>query len=114
MMKPWRWFARSFIERPVSEWLSLLRAGGVPAGRINNIEESLTDENIQERGMIVSLEHPELGMIRSIATPVQLRDSPLVYRRYPPRIGEHTREILDELQYSDAAVERLYREGIVA
>ena len=101
-------------QRPVSVWLPLLRAGGVPAGRINNIEEALTDENVQARGMVITLDHPELGELRSIATPVQLRETPLVYRRHPPRLGEHTREILAQLDHTEADIERLLTEGVVA
>ena len=101
-------------QRPVSEWLPLLRAGGVPAGRINNIEEALTDENVQARGMIVTLEHPELGELRSIATPVQLRETPLVYHRHPPRLGEHTREVLAQLDHTEAEIDRLLMESTIA
>lgn len=102
------------IRRPVSEWLPLLRAGGVPAGRINNIEEALNDENVKARDMIISLEHPELGEINSIATPVQLQETPLVYHRHPPGLGENTREILTELEHSISDIEQLFVEGVVA
>ena len=101
-------------QRPVAEWLPLLRSAGVPAGRINNIEEALSDANVQARGMIVSLAHPTLGVLRSIATPVQMQETPLVYRRHPPRLGEHTHEILGELGHSSENIAQLAADAIIA
>jgi len=99
---------------PVEEWLIQLRASGVPAGRINTIDQALSDEHLVERGLIVELEHPLLGAIKSIATPIHMSETPLVYRRPPPRLGEHTREVLTELQYDAEFIQQLYDQGILA
>ncbi|MCB9457067.1 MAG: CoA transferase [Anaerolineaceae bacterium] len=99
--------------RPAGEWLSELRASGVPAGRINTIDQALSDEHLIERGMIVQLEHPMLGMVKSIATPIHLSDTPLVYRMPPPRLGEHTADVLHELHYDTAQIQRLKDQGVV-
>jgi crotonobetainyl-CoA:carnitine CoA-transferase CaiB-like acyl-CoA transferase len=48
--------------------------------------------------MIVELEHPAIGPIRSLAFPVHFEHSGPTYRRYPPRLGEHNDEILEELK----------------
>ncbi len=101
-------------QKPVAEWLPLLRANGVPAGRINNIEEAFQDENVQARDMVVSLDHPKLGAIQSIATPVKLQETPLTYDRHPPELGEHTHEILAELNVHSTSIEQLVEDGIVA
>ena len=59
--------------------------------------EALGDPHVIERGMIIELEHPALGLVKSLATPVHLADTPLVYRRHPPRLGEHSDEVAAEL-----------------
>ena len=89
------------------EWLAQLRAAGVPCGRINTVAEALDDPHISERGFIVELEHPALGLIKSLATPIHLADTPLVYRRHPPRLGEHSDEVAAELGYSPAEIAQL-------
>ena len=101
-------------QRPCDEWLDELRAAGVPCGRINTTAEALGDPHVIERGMIIELEHPALGIVKSLATPVHLSDTPLVYRRHPPRLGEHSDEVALELGYSRADVAALRAEGVLA
>jgi len=95
-------------------WLEELRAAGVPCGRINTVAEALGDPHVIERGFIVELEHPALGLIKSLATPIHLADSPLVYRRHPPRLGEHSDEVAAELGYSPAEIAQLRAQGVLA
>lgn len=99
--------------KSVEEWLNLLRNVGVPAGRINTIDQALEEDHLHERGMIIELEHPALGMIKSIATPVHMSDTPLVYRHHPPGLGEHTGMILSELGYSSDDIAHLEEHNII-
>ncbi|MBK9123506.1 MAG: CoA transferase [Chloroflexi bacterium] len=96
------------------QWLEELRAVGVPVGRINTVAQALGDPHLLERGMIVQLEHPALGIVKSIATPVHLSDTPLAYYRHPPRLGEHTDEVLREIGLDEAALARLHQHGVIA
>jgi crotonobetainyl-CoA:carnitine CoA-transferase CaiB-like acyl-CoA transferase len=99
--------------KTVEEWLEILRKAGVPAGRINTIDQALGDEHLHERGIIVELEHPMLGMVKSIATPVHLSETPLNYRYHPPQLGEHTEHVLDELGYSSADITALRKQDVI-
>ena len=56
-------------------------------------DETLTDEHVRARRMIVELEHPLIGVVRSIAVPMRFESNGPTYRRYPPRLGEHNDEI---------------------
>ena len=67
---------------------------------INFPDETLTDEHLIERGMIVELEHPLLGVIKTIGSPINMSGGGPSYRRYPPRLGEHNEEIALELANS--------------
>lgn len=79
--------------RPAAEWVEEFVAAGIPAGPINFPDETLTDEHVLARKMIVELEHPLIGVVRSIAAPMRFASNGPTYRRYPPRLGEHNAEI---------------------
>jgi formyl-CoA transferase len=81
------------MRRDAAEWIEELVAAGIPAGPINFPDETLTDQHIIARGMIVELEHPLIGVVRSIATPIHFGANGPTYRRYPPRLGEHNAEV---------------------
>jgi crotonobetainyl-CoA:carnitine CoA-transferase CaiB-like acyl-CoA transferase len=80
-------------KRDARDWIEAFVAEGIPAGPINFPDETLTDEHIVARKMIVELEHPLIGIVRSIALPVRFSATGPTYRRYPPRLGEHNDEV---------------------
>ena len=81
------------VRRTAAEWVEDLVAAGIPAGPINFPDEALTDEQVVARRMIVELEHPLIGVVRSIAAPMRFESNGPTYRRYPPRLGEHNAEV---------------------
>ncbi len=78
-------------------WVEKLVERGVPAGPINCPDETLNDEQLRARGMIVELDHPLLGTVKSLGIPIRMSANGPCYRRYPPRLGEHNDEIFAEL-----------------
>ena len=84
---------QKLASRGAADWVEAFVEAGIPAGPINFPDETLTDEHIRARGMIVELEHPLIGVVRSIATPIHFAANGPTYRRYPPRRGEHNAEI---------------------
>jgi crotonobetainyl-CoA:carnitine CoA-transferase CaiB-like acyl-CoA transferase len=85
------------MTRNAEDWVKELVANGVPAGPINYPDDTLNDEHLLARNMIVELEHPALGLVRSIGNPINMSRSGPTYRRHPPRLGEHNAEIRGEL-----------------
>jgi formyl-CoA transferase len=57
------------------------------------------------------MSHPQVGPIRLVGPPIRLEGTPARPERVPPCLGEHTAEILGELGYDDAAIERLRGAG---
>lgn len=88
------------MTRNADEWVEELVANGIPAGPINFPDDTLTDEHLLARNMVVELEHPAIGLVRSIGNPINMSASGPTYRRYPPRLGEHNEEIRAELEIS--------------
>jgi crotonobetainyl-CoA:carnitine CoA-transferase CaiB-like acyl-CoA transferase len=85
-------------QRDAAAWVEALVAAGIPAGPINFPDETLTDEQVIARRMIVELEHPLIGSVKSIAMPVRFAANGPTYRRYPPRLGEHNSEVREAAQ----------------
>lgn len=83
--------------RDAEAWVRDLVKVGIPAGPINFVEQALTDEQTLARRMVVELEHPAIGIVKSIANPIHMSPAGPTYRRYPPRLGEHNDEIRAEL-----------------
>ncbi len=96
-----------------SEWLRVLGAAGVPVGPVNDLPAAFADPQSVARGAIVEVEHPRLGTVRHIASPLRLDAEAPPIRSAPAR-GEHTREVLrDVCGYSDERLEELRRSGAV-
>jgi crotonobetainyl-CoA:carnitine CoA-transferase CaiB-like acyl-CoA transferase len=62
--------------------------------------------------MIVELEHPLIGVVRSVGNPVHLSQTPVSYRHPPPLLGEHNVDILSFLGYGQAEISALEEEGV--
>lgn len=89
---------------PRAHWLALLEAHGIPCGPINTYADALNDEQIAAREMVVETEHPTLGKLRTLGTPLKMSRTPLVAGRPAPLLGQHTTEVLREAGYSAAEV----------
>ncbi len=87
----------AFATRDAEDWVAELAAAGIPAGPIRFPDETLADPQVCAREMIVELEHPLLGLVRSIGSPVKMSPGGPVYHRHPPTLGEHNEEIRAEL-----------------
>ncbi|MGQ9785846.1 MAG: CaiB/BaiF CoA transferase family protein [Anaerolineae bacterium] len=101
------------LQQDAETWLEALRAAQIPCGPINSVPEALTHPQLVERGFIVELEHPQLGMLRSLANPVHFSATPVTYRLPPPLLGEHTETILQELDYTAPEIAQLRADGVI-
>ncbi|WP_294085221.1 CoA transferase [Sphaerobacter sp.] len=100
-------------QRTTAEWMELLERAGIPAGPINTVEQILDDPHVLAREMVVTLQHPTAGEIKTVGIPAKLSDTPGTVRSAPPLLGQHTDEILAELGYDAAAIADLRERGIV-
>jgi crotonobetainyl-CoA:carnitine CoA-transferase CaiB-like acyl-CoA transferase len=105
----------AFRARRVDEWVDALVAAGVPASRVNTVEEALEDPQTVARGAVVEYEHPALGTVRSIRTPLRLAEDEASLENPPapaPPRGAHTDEVLHDLcGYASSRIEELRAAG---
>ena len=91
-------------------WLSRFDAAGIPCGPINTYPETFADPHVQARGMVVEVDHPALGRMKALGSPVKMSETPPVVRRRAPLLGEHTREVLLEAGFGPDEIAALTAE----
>jgi formyl-CoA transferase len=84
-------------ERDTAEWVEALLEAGVPAGPLHDVKQVVEDPHTAAREMVVEMEHPEAGTVYGLGIPVKLSATPGRIRRPAPMLGEHTDEVLAEL-----------------
>ncbi len=102
-----------FRTRPASAWLAALHAAGVPCGPIYTVDEIVEDPQVRAREMLVEIDHPSAGRITIPGLPVKCSGTPGSIRRPPPRLGEHTAEVLTDLGVTADDVSRLRSRGVI-
>ena len=98
-------------EKTRQEWLDLLGDTNVPMVVVNSLDTLLTDEHLVSTGFWQEHKHPTEGKLRFSSPPANLSKTPASIDRLPPRLGEHTREILAEVGYADGDIDQLVEQG---
>ena len=94
--------------RPRAEWVSALKAAGVPCGSVREVAEVLADEQLHARNMIETVQHAVAGAIKVLGVPIKLSETPGGVSTAPPTLGQHTDAILKEdLALDEGEIERL-------
>lgn len=102
------------ITRTTAEWIADLGKVGVPCGPINTLAEVFADEHVRHRQLEVEMQHPVLGRVPQVASPIRLSATPIDYRNAPPMLSEHTDAVLSEvLGLSTDTIARLREQKIL-
>ena len=97
-----------FRKRDTAEWIEILNKAGVPSGPIYSIDQAFSDPQVKSLGMVQSV-----GAVPYLGQPVTLSRTPSKVVAHPPRQGEHTEEVLQEMGFSRDEIEALRKKGIV-
>ncbi|MBP0595003.1 CoA transferase [Paraburkholderia sp. LEh10] len=96
------------VNRDTNEWIAIMEAAGVPCGPINSLDKVFADPHVQSHNMRIEMTHPVTKHAALVANPIRLSESPVQYRQFPPTLGEHTEEVLDDwLDMATSEIEAL-------
>ena len=102
-----------FLTKTREEWVAQMEAADIPFGPVLGIAEALASDHARAREMMLEVEHEVEGCVPQLGFPIKLSATPASIRLAPPRLGEHTDEVLARLGYDEARIEALKRCGAV-
>ncbi|MFX0076128.1 MAG: CaiB/BaiF CoA transferase family protein [Candidatus Hermodarchaeota archaeon] len=101
-----------FLKKTQDEWMNIFRNIDACVMPVKNFDEACEDSQIKARNMITELEHPKFGKIQNVNSPIKYSRTPLTIRSVAPKIGQHTIEILKELNYTDENIKNFKKSGL--
>ncbi|NWG22455.1 MAG: CoA transferase [Chloroflexi bacterium] len=102
-----------FAARRVAAIEELLNTHGVPCGAVRDLAQVFADPQVAALGSVVTIDHPSAGNIRVVGPPYHLSATPPAIRRPPPLLGQHSDEILAEIDYDRRDIAALRAAGII-
>ena len=98
---------------PSRHWLALLDAADIPCGPLNDYAQVFSDPQVAARGMVLQTDHPVLGRLRTLGSPIKMSGTPTDASRRAPLLGEHTDAVLREFGLSAEDIVALRRSGAI-
>jgi formyl-CoA transferase/CoA:oxalate CoA-transferase len=94
-------------------WIEHLGGAGVPCGSVRSLEELFEDAQVKARAMVANVVHDTIGDLKVLGVPVKLSETPGTVRTAPPRLGQHTDPVLQDLGLAADAIARLRDQRVI-
>ncbi len=98
--------------RTTADWMQAFDTHDIWYAPVNDYEQVETDPQVKHNQVIMHVDHPQAGKVRLLAHPVRYNGAAPKLTRLPPRQGEHTREVLAEVGYTESEIEQLVGSGV--
>ncbi|MGW3955788.1 CaiB/BaiF CoA transferase family protein [Streptomyces sp. NPDC004752] len=105
--------ADRIAEHPTDHWTTRFTEHRIWHAPVNDYADVVADPQVEHNESVMTINHPQAGEIRLPAHPVRYGGQRPGLRRLPPQLGEHTREVLDELGYTSTEITQLLETGAV-
>jgi len=102
-----------FLTRTRDEWVNFLENFEICHGPVNDFQETFSDPQVVHRGMVLEVDHPTEGKIKQVGFPIKFSENPGRIRLPTPGYGEHTREVLESLGYTQVDIDSLEKSGVI-
>jgi len=104
---------KEFIKKTQVEWMKIFEGKDACVAPVKTFAEACKDPQIIARNMVIKQNHPKVGQISNVNSPIKYSRTPLNIRSLAPKVGEHTKEILKTLNYSREEIKNLKKEGVI-
>ena len=101
-----------FGVEPTAHWVEKLDAVGIPGGPVYGYDEILRDPHIAARNMVVDIEHPKIGPMKTLGLPIKSTGELTAIRKPAPWLGQHSDEVLRSIGYGADEIDALHRDGV--
>jgi crotonobetainyl-CoA:carnitine CoA-transferase CaiB-like acyl-CoA transferase len=102
-----------FATRPTAHWVEKLDEAAVPGGPVYTYDQILNDPHIKARKMVVEIDHPKIGRMKSLGLPIKSSGELTAIRQPAPWLGQHSGETLRSVGYSDGDIDALFESGVI-
>ena len=102
-----------FAEKTSAEWIPLLEAKDILVAPVRSTAEALADPQLAVNEMLVEVQHPQVGAMRHVGTPLRLAGTPAPAPAPAPLAGEHTEAVLREAGYAEAEIAALRAQDVI-
>jgi len=102
-----------FATRPTAHWVEKLDEAQVPGGPVYTYDQILNDPHIKARKMVVEIDHPKIGRMKSLGLPVKSTGDLTAIRTAAPWLGQHSEEVLKRAGYGAKDIDALYEQGVI-
>jgi crotonobetainyl-CoA:carnitine CoA-transferase CaiB-like acyl-CoA transferase len=98
---------------PTAHWVRRLDDAGVPGGPVYGYDEIMNDPHVEARRMVVEIDHPKIGPMKTIGLPLKSTGDLTAIRKPAPWLGQHSGEVLRDIGYAAAEIATLFADGVV-
>ncbi|PCI53358.1 MAG: CoA transferase [Alphaproteobacteria bacterium] len=104
---------KALAVKDVKTWVAKFEGAGVPCGPINSIPDVINDPQVIHRNMVRELDHPVLGKVPQVVSPMRFKNANLEFNAPPPTLGEHTKDVLSAAGYTDEKIAELEANNVI-
>jgi len=104
---------KEFLKKTQKEWMEIFINRDACVMPVKSFSEACEDPQIKARNMVVTQKHEKFGEIPTVASPIKMSRTPLFIRSLAPKKGQHTKEILKSLNYTDEEIRTFKKKGIL-
>lgn len=99
--------------QPTAYWVEKMDAAQVPGGPVYGYDQIMNDPHIKARKMVVDIDHPKIGPMKTIGLPIKSTGELTAIRMPAPWLGQHSEGVLRAMGYEGGEIDKLFADGVI-